>query len=417
MPSSPHTDREILIIGSGLAGLSLCFWMLETIPAEKITLLHNADPLQASNGPTLLFHPFPGRSLEPEPLLPFAVAHTMTMIKKWQQIAPEQIRSMPIIRPFVGSNGARLHKSYEKHWMQANKSNLWQEYIDKQPTITLPTTETHTETKKTFQPQFRTLSQQDIAHTEPALHTGVDGVVVEPSYAIDGADLIAKLHQYLQGQGISIHIGTATNISHSSTKSVVQYTDTRRHALTMTAKKVVLCLGRHTKEWFPDAHITLQGGSLLRSQVCEITHSISVDGIHIAKHRSGDWVVGATRWDDTQPSKEEEIASIQNKLEKTLSHPPKIHTDSTTVWSGVRCIYPTDRLPLCGAIPQHRNIFILTALGSKGLLWGIWASKVLCDSILDANHNQKTPHLYCFDLQRASTEDAWYSPKITNVSQ
>ena len=63
----------------------------------------------------------------------------------------------------------------------------------------------------------------------------------------------------------------------------------------------------------------------------------------------------------------------------------------------------------CGELPQHQNIFVLTALGSKGWLWGPWTAKLLQ---MRLQNEKEIDGWNVVDLMRANAEDGWYSPFI-----
>ena len=140
--------------------------------------------------------------------------------------------------------------------------------------------------------------------------------------------------------------------------------------------KVLLAFGRQSKTWFPHLDISLQSGSLMKAtpDLSSNIESLSLNGLHIGQHHDGDWVFGSTRWSDAQPSTTEEKHELIHKLKQTLPFSPDMNIDQATIWSGTRTIYGSDRMPLCGELPHHRNIFVLTALGSKGWLWGPWTA-------------------------------------------
>ena len=49
---------------------------------------------------------------------------------------------------------------------------------------------------------------------------------------------------------------------------------------------------------------------------------------------------------------------------------------------GIRCV-AGDRLPIIGKLNQHPNIFLATALGSRGVLWSALAAKIIRAQVLD----------------------------------
>ena len=83
---------KVAIIGAGLAGSSLAHWFLTSGFNGDISLFDSRDPMTASVGPTLLCHPFPGRSLAPHPYLYKAMQSTVQLLQSWKGLAPKQIR-------------------------------------------------------------------------------------------------------------------------------------------------------------------------------------------------------------------------------------------------------------------------------------------------------------------------------------
>ena len=378
---------HLAIVGAGLAGSSLTHWLLESGFEGTITLFDSHDPLTASTGPTLLCHPFPGRSLAPHPHLSSAMDSTTKLLHKWTALAPNLIRRTSMWRPLKGNNLKRLSQSHQDWWTPNGQYAHQNPWIDNQPDIT-PVTAEDIEQYPAFNTPY------------PTLKTG-------PAFSIDAQELYPLIHKHFSEQGVSILETTVTGVFQKDKKWLVATVDTSKQ---YCFDKVVLAFGRQTQAWFPHLNITLQGGSLLRTTPAQPTpiETLSLNGLHIGQHHNGDWVFGSTRWNGTPPPLENETSVLQSRLKETLPHAP-IMTNNTSIWSGTRTIYGSDRMPLCGELPQHRNIFVLTALGSKGWLWGPWAANLLQHQI------QGLPVPVGFDtvnLLRANTEDGWYCPFI-----
>lgn len=360
---------KIAIIGAGMAGLYLCEY-LHSQKDLQLTVFHNDQPDMASRGQSFLFHPFPGRSLEILPHLKEAVTETTKILESWAAFFPQFIRSQPMFRPFKGTNGSRLEKSYQKWWKASSENWVFCE-------------EYSTETLKNRSPLF--LPYSAIAYT--------------PAFVVDFNELRKALIQDYQKNGLPFIQDSIDKIQNCRGKWLVG-------AHTEQFDHVILALGTASKKWFPDLKLTTQGGSLLRLQMKEaLSHLFSLDGLHIGEHHSGDWVIGSTRWHQ-MPTPDSEIQKLKEKLHTMF--PMLSQGDPTSLWSGNRCIYPSDRLPLCGELPHQKGIHVLTALGSKGMLWGPFSAKKLCLSILN---NDTIPEN--INLMRANQEDGWFSKKIT----
>lgn len=377
---------RIAVVGAGLAGSSLVHWLIKSGFKGHITLFDANDPMTASVGPTLLCHPFPGRSLAPHAHLHDAVQATTELLNDWKTLAPELIRPIHMWRPLKGSNLKRLSQSHKDWWTKGGKHhtrNLWKAHP--------PTIEYTTSTDVDQLPFFNT--------PYPTLKTG-------PAFAIDAHMLYPIIHQGFAQQGVSISNQMVGRIVKANNQWII-VTETEQKSF----DKVVLAFGRQSKTWFPHLDISLQSGSLMKAtpDLSAKIESLSLNGLHVGQHHDGDWVFGSTRWSNERPSTEDEKRELISKLKQTLPFSPDMKIDQASIWSGTRTIYGSDRMPLCGELPQHRNVFVLTALGSKGWLWGPWSANLLMKRIIE---NQTSPAFKTIDLMRANAEDGWYSPFI-----
>ena len=225
-----------------------------------------------------------------------------------------------------------------------------------------------------------------------------NSIAYKPAYVIDFEECRQQLIQYYQKSGISFITESVQKIQKRKKQWSIKSSEEN-------FDRIIIAIGTASKEWFPNLKLSTQGGSLLQIQ-CEgdIKHLFSLDGLHIGKHHSGDWVIGSTRWYH-MPNSDSEIKRLQDKLATVF---PNITLgEPTSLWSGKRCIYPSDRMPLCGELPHKKGIHVLTALGSKGMLWGPFSAKKLCENIIKGT---KIPRN--IELKRARQADGWFSEKI-----
>ena len=243
-------------------------------------------------------------------------------------------------------------------------------------------------------------SSEELVKREPLFQQSCDAIAYQPSYAIDFGELRPLLIEHFIDNGVQYHSCTVSSIQ-SGKRCFIP--DISEHF-----DAVVLALGAGTANWFPDLRITLQGGSLLQVRSSEtINHFLSSNGLHLAHHHSGDVVIGSTRWTSPPPDQIQK----QELLHRFKQQFPTITDVSPgTLWNGIRCIYPSDRLPLCGQLPHCKNIYVITALGSKGMLWGPLSARELRNNIC-----YSTPISAELSLLRARAEDAWFSPNINRT--
>ena len=99
---------KIVIVGNGLAGMLLA----ERLAELKPTIVAPEE----SNAPvTALCHPFPGRSVQPHPLLMAALDSACEQYEGWHRRFPLLCRPIRMQRPLVGKGGSRLLRSAEKY--------------------------------------------------------------------------------------------------------------------------------------------------------------------------------------------------------------------------------------------------------------------------------------------------------------
>lgn len=379
---------RLAIVGAGLAGSSLVHWLLQSGFDGDITLFDAGDPMTASVGPTLLFHPFPGRSLAPHAHLHHAVDATLKLLDDWTRLAPQLIRPTHMWRPLKGSNLKRLSQSHRDWWLKGGKHVKHNPWTKNPPTI-------------------ETVFDHDIERV-PYFNTPYPALKTAPAFAIDAGELFPLVHQYFQSKGVSIVGYTVHKIERHNDQWSVETS-----SKTKSFDQIVLAFGRQTKSWFPHLDITLQSGSLMKAKPVQDTRveSLSLNGLHIGQHHDGDWVFGSTRWSSNRPDMDTEKEELLQRLKDTLPFAPTMHREGSSIWSGTRTIYGSDRMPLCGELPQHQNIFVLTALGSKGWLWGPWTAKLLQKQL---QGSKDITGFDVVDLLRANAEDGWYSPFITS---
>ena len=377
---------RIAIIGAGLAGSSLTHWLIESGFEGELTLFDAGDPMTASVGPTLLCHPFPGRSLAPHPKLGQAVATTMELLNDWARLAPHLIRSTHMWRPLKGSNLKRLSQSHRDWWLKDGR------HVDNNPWVDNP-------------PTIEAVKDSDVDNI-PSFNTPYPALKTAPAFAIDAGELFPIVHQWFEQKEVCIIRETVDKIKQRQGHWKVEKPKTKK-----CFDQVVLAFGGQTKSWFPHLDITLQSGSLMKAKPMQKTsvESLSLNGLHIGQHHDGDWVFGSTRWSSTRPNADTEKEELLQRLRDTLPFAPTMKDDEASIWSGTRTIYGSDRMPLCGELPQHQNIFVLTALGSKGWLWGPWTTKLLQ---MRLQNEKEIDGWNVVDLMRANAEDGWYSPFI-----
>ena len=311
--------NEVRIIGGGLAGLLVAQHLLDQRDVQ-ISIADHTDPMAASNAPLAICHPFPGRSLKPHPLLDEAYTDVIHWMKRWKSWIPDHVYELPMKRPCGSAGGTRLIRSWEREWRGQN-------------------------------PKWGTI-QYDQA---------TQSLCYEPCFAVELGQLTTVWRSRLMARGVR------------------WVSEAPKHWLSDTDSPVILCVGRNIQHWFPALNLTHEGGELATFQSgSRLEQLISGGGFHIGPLSEHHVVVGATRWVDKPDGTP--TASLPTLRLAGHSLWPLIGA-SVGAWRGIRCIYPSDRLPLAGPIPNHPNLWMLGALGSKGLLWGPISAKHLVQNL------------------------------------
>ena len=183
---------RLAIVGAGLAGSSLSHWLLVSGFEGELTLFDAGDPMTASVGPTLLCHPFPGRSLAPHPHLHQAVVTTLALLNDWKQLAPHLIRPTHMWRPLKGSNLKRLSQSHRDWWIKGGK------HVDHNPWVDNP-------------PIIEPVKDTDI-DSIPSFNTPYPALKTAPAFAIDAGELFPLVHHRFARQGVCLIRDTVKNI-------------------------------------------------------------------------------------------------------------------------------------------------------------------------------------------------------------
>ena len=322
----------ITIVGGGLAGLLLAQALLDA-GVDALTLIHHQDPLQASDAPLAICHPFPGRSLAPHPLLRDAYNETRRSIANWRRFAPDLVQELSMLRPLKGANFDRLLRSYDKHW------------------------------RGQHDPWLTILLNEESRHLKYG-----------PCFAIALGALRARWLKNLEDSGLTVVHGHCDAIdAQAQTLTVNEASYAFDH--------LVLCNGRELSKWLPPAPLIYEGGELGTFAVTQpLTTLVSQAGLHVGPRSEQEVVVGATRW-ETEPASP--ASSVLPELQERMREVLPVRLQPVSAWRGVRAIYPVDRLPIAGEVPGHDHLSVLGAFGSKGLLWGPYAARQLAQRLAE----------------------------------
>lgn len=334
MPTS-----EFTIIGGGLAGLSLAESLVrEGAEPNAIRLLDAPSPRRASNAPTVIFHPFPGRSLHPDPDVLRMAEATLDRIERWkQQLDEPPIHRTTMIRPLRDDH---LAKRLRETWAGESGYPDWfdGDLVDG-------------DALDRYGNQFEAFDS---------------AFVYSPAFTIDLDELCRLNRRRLGDLGVDVEPDRFVHRleeRHDGWRVVAGDDD-------IDTRRVMLALGTALGDWFPELALRPRGGELLHAEIPEDLqpdYVVNASG-HVAPRPGGGVVAGATWWDPENFDDRDSETARRDILERCGSlFPPLKHADVTEVWRGVRANFG-DHQPLVGEIPELPRLDVFGAFGSKGLL-------------------------------------------------
>lgn len=378
---------DTLILGAGLAGLALAQALLEAgLPAASLTVCAPAHTPRASDSPGALLHPFPGRSLAPKPGTMAAYLRAID----WVRGLPEgSWRELEMIRPHRGRKlGRRLVRTYEDA------------RADYPPRLT-----------------HRHLDASALEALAPGLapdHQG--GLVYGPAFCVDLGEAMAALREELAERGVTFVDGHCRRLETAGAgwRAVLE------DGAPLDAERVALCTGPDLPRWFPEAPLAVNGGELILAAPPPASPELRVaisGGGHIAPTPSGRWCYGSTYLRAPEGARDPRALEAFTRPEaEPLAHlteligrfwPAVAHATDRRIWRGRRAVFLTDRQPLAGPALGHARLWVLGALGSKGLLWGAHLAERLAHAILAGAPVPAYAH-----TRRAGASPRWRSPRV-----
>ncbi len=384
------------ILGAGLAGVLIARELLEQgIPATSITICAPHSGSKASDVPGALMHPLPGTTLDPKPDTMLAYEHAVRRLLAWHERYPEHVLETSMIRPDRGGRkGKRFVKTYLKG-AASYHADMHHELLSGQEAIEEVVTGLRDDTQR-------------------AVRYG-------PTYCTAPGALLPLLLADLLKEGIN-HLPYHIDFIKQSARSKWSLHSDDIAEPVAQATHVFLAMGSSLRLWFPELDVHLNGGELAVLEAAsgvELACMISGGG-HISPMPAcepGRWVMGSTYLRPEEGLGEEDEGAFWRSDEEAItqlremigSFYPAVHTaPMTRIWRGRRVVYTPDKHPLVGPHPEHEGVYILGALGSKGLLWAPLMAHQLVRLMCDGGVSRLSQPC---DAARAP-KMAWRSPKI-----
>ena len=215
----------------------------------------------------------------------------------------------------------------------------------------------------------------------PHLPESYGGLYLKNGLSVYVDRYLNTYRQYLKSKGVKL---LGDQVNYQANKNGFELSGSGGD--TITAKKVIVASGAATLD-FPEWQILK--ANRVKGEIAvyeadhplEWDHAVSVHG-YMIRRGERELVVGSTynHHDFTYETTDDGKKQLDQKLQKVF---PELSSSlkHTEQMAGIR-VTTHNRLPLIGEHPGYPNLYIFTALGSKGLLFSEYVSSILCDHIL-----------------------------------
>ncbi len=355
---------DYCILGAGLAGISLANELL--IENASVCLIDpNGIAGGASGTPLGLINPATGRyatkSWQAEKCYS-AITHNL---QKVQESSPVLFfKESGVLRPALESKIAErmkenvLTQNWPEHWIQ------W-------------------------------MDQQELKSFHPEINCEGGGVWLPIGLSVDVGTYLKEFEKYL----VELGLKNFFNLSYSFVNRDNFWEIEFKNHQHVKANNLIFCTGSYSlefKHWgkLPLYPVKGQLAVLESNSPLSFSHSVSALG-YITSLDNKRFVIGSTYEHsfDYEGIDQQGLEYLLGRFNKVL---PELFENSKVIhqWAGIRASTP-NRMPILGKHPGLANCFIFAGLGSKGLLYSGYISKLMKDYLI--NSSELPPEL---DIKR-----------------
>lgn len=354
----PIPDRfDFTILGAGFAGLSMADELLQR--GQSVCLIDKTEPGSGSSGaPLVLINPATGRRAKMVHDAEESVDTVVDLLMRVQNYAGQTkfFDHNGVLRPALDEDLAKDFKRSPDKYDWPDKS--WVKWLGKEE----------------FSSKYSYFGK----------HCG--GLVIKHGYTVNTRLYIQYLREYLNSRGLTSQFNTNVTVEpYPDGKYNISFPDGR----SAESDHIIYATGSAVKsdpvwDFLPFKTTKGQLLDLTFQYPLPLRESISSMGYFaFITSEPNRLVVGSTyehSYENLQPDeKGREI--LYDKLERTLPGLTKI-PHSADMWSGER-ISTKDHNPVVGEHPLRRKSYLLTGLGSKGMIQGRYLAKQLAGYILE----------------------------------
>ena len=344
-------NHDYLIIGSGIAGLSVAHALNNR--GYKVAIFDRKGVGEGASGtPVALINPVTGRRAKlcwrPE----HCYNEALHLLNKTESYSGERIgNTTGVLRPALFS---KMAKKMRTSFQNQSWPDGWVEWMD----------------------------EKQVREKYPAVSCTGGAIWVKNGVKLNMGKYVSTLADMLKNQGVDQYTNSEYSLMQNNEGWKLQTPD-----LQLNAASVIYATGSATAEdskWSDMPIHPLKGQTAVfkSRKPLQFEYAISSLGYFSpqGKHHIG---VGSTYEHDFEnalPTKAA-IEKLKSKLIRTLPY----LQDSLTIksqWAGVRASTP-DKLPIVGSHKSLSNLYLLSGLGSKGLLYSTYLANMLVEHITE----------------------------------
>jgi len=342
---------EYVIIGGGLAGVSLASELLNR--NHSICLIDSGEIAAGASGTPLgLANYATGRFAKPAWNAEQCIAKLRENLEYVQNNVPVQVfKENGVLRPAMTEKIALAMKEQLNEYLWPHNWTTW-------------------------------LAPADAKNMNPFVKTDLGALWLPKALTVNVPAYLRGLTELLTSRGLSLY--KHAGYSYSKDKNGWQIKLSPEGA-TIQARRLIVCAGYSSKKfrefkWLPLSPVKGQLAVIKTERKVPFTHSISALG-YIASLNQQDFVLGSTYEHDYDHENPNEFGLnyVTKRATKVL---PALVKEAEVVgqWAGVRAS-TQNRKPIAGVHPQINDLYVFCGLGSKGLMYSGYISKLFADEL------------------------------------
>lgn len=340
-----------MVLGSGIAGLSAAD-AVRKLGKSCVVIDPNPAGSGASAAPAMLINPAAGKRAKKTWNAGPGFAAITDLMHRVELHTKEKFHEIKgVIRPALTEKMAR---DFQQSPVKYEWKNGWLRWMDRE--------------------RFSSLF--------PYLGNHHGGLLVSQAGTADGLLFNKALIRYLEEHGVDFVFGKTSDISKKDALWHITTAKGRYRSPVLIDASGASQTDSERWNRLPLHPVKGQTTTYTFTQPLPLDTSVSGMGyMAFLSHKPKKLTVGSTyehHFDQTDPD-QSGLEAIHKKLNKML---PGFsgNIESADQWSGVRVSLP-DKQPVIGEHPGEKNVYIIGALGSKGLLMGRYLAGLLADHI------------------------------------